>query len=460
MTASSRLARRAMCASVLLAALLAISTSARAQLCAVGTRVTWPATNPVWSLCFVQPSQSSGIDGSGLEIRDVRYKGRMVLFQAHAPILNVVYDQSPCQYFNFCGFPGRSYRDANNIVQGFDNTTRPPTTVCDHPGFDSGNFFGVVVDNGPTALTLTTQTMVGWYRYTETWTFRPDGTIEPRIGFTAVTAPCTSCNHDHHGYFRFDFDIDGNLDDVVEALMPSAPAPVWRLLGESSVPRLGALKWRIRDLKTARAYQIIAGPNDGVADQWAVADIWALRFHGNELDDGGGGFFRGDFAHLNDFVNGEALNGQDVVVWYRVGARHTGFPVCDMAGPNLVPEPGWDSPGCPGSMASCTGVCTDLTSDQNNCGACGHACTQGFVCTTGQCTNTCPTGRTPCQGICVNLQSDALNCGSCGRACGASRLCSSGRCIPCEPCVCPDGFRAGACANTASCAHVCRGHGG
>ena len=39
-----------------------------------GNLLQWPAANPVWEMCWVQPSQSVAADGSGLELRDVHYK--------------------------------------------------------------------------------------------------------------------------------------------------------------------------------------------------------------------------------------------------------------------------------------------------------------------------------------------------------------------------------------------------
>src|SRR6266705_948062 len=115
---------------------------------------------------------------------------------------------------------------------------------------------------------------------------------------------------------------------------------------------------------------------------------------------------------------------------------------------------------CSGAMVLCAGVCADLTSNQGNCGTCGHACQPGYVCTTGQCTNSCPGGRTPCRGSCVDVHSDPSNCGSCGHACAPGQGCTSALCTTCEACVCADGFRSSACGNTAACQHVCRAHGG
>jgi len=334
--------------------MLVVLPSAAAAQC---TPIKWPASNPVWSLCFVSPEQSSGIDGSGLEILNVFYKGRRVLDRAHVPIFNVLYDASACQQLHFCGFPGRAYRDANNLLRAFDASVTPPRTVCDHPLTDGGNFSGVKVDAGDTTLTLTTQTYVGWYRYPQSWTFFLDGRIHAGVGFTAVKHPCTSCSHTHNAYLRFDFDIGGSLSNVLEA-SPPGQISNWRaVLQESAVSRNTASKWRVVDANSGIGYQIVPDPADlggtGAADAFAVADGWVLAFHSEELDDGGAAGlgiattkleFRGDEAHVGEYVNGETVNQHHVVLWYRVGKRHSGSPSCLMAGPTLVPEPGWDRP--------------------------------------------------------------------------------------------------------------------
>ena len=86
-------------------------------------------------------------------------------------------------------------------------------------------FSGVAVEKLPDRLVLTTQMQAGWYRYIQKWTFYLDGTIEPRFGFSAVTSPCTSKPHNHHAYWRFDFDINGFPSDLIQEF--NTPPPLW-----------------------------------------------------------------------------------------------------------------------------------------------------------------------------------------------------------------------------------------
>src|SRR5436190_21256259 len=64
--------------------------------------ISWPAKNPVWTFDWLGPDASSGVGHgrSGIELRQVKYKGKLVLYQAHVPVLNVLYEKP---YYPSCG---------------------------------------------------------------------------------------------------------------------------------------------------------------------------------------------------------------------------------------------------------------------------------------------------------------------------------------------------------------------
>ena len=41
--------------------------------------------------------------------------------------------------------------------------------------------------------------------------------------------------------------------------------------------------------------------------------------------------------------------------------------------------------GCPSGQTNCSGLCTDTSSDSNNCGSCGNICSSGTSCVRGSC---------------------------------------------------------------------------
>jgi hypothetical protein len=103
--------------------------------------------------------------------------------------------------------------------------------------------------------------------------------------------------------------------------------------------------------------------------------------------------------------------------------------------------------GCPGGKGDCDHVAAngcevDLTSDVNNCGACGAVCPtvangvrncSGSVCGVASCTanfgNCDGNGANGCES---NTLTDPNNCGGCGRVCPATTpVCQAGTCTGC-----------------------------
>jgi hypothetical protein len=68
--------------------------------------------------------------------------------------------------------------------------------------------------------------------------------------------------------------------------------------------------------------------------------------------------------------------------------------------------------------------CTNLMSDVSNCGSCGTSCLAGGFCVAGVCG--CPASYSACDTACVDLSTDKLNCGSCGTTCTGT--CARGAC--------------------------------
>ncbi|MDB5934593.1 MAG: hypothetical protein JWQ01_1937 [Massilia sp.] len=347
---------------ILIGWLLLAPKSALAQACSAPNYIAWPAANPVWKLCWTAPNNSSGVDGSGLELSDVYYKNVKIFYKANIPILNVKYDPGGC------GGASLSYRDwmweyqpfqTNNIIApGYAEPTTPPTTVCNHPGTDAGSFSGVAVQKLLDRLVITTQLRAGWYRYIHQWTFFADGSIEPRIFFTAVANACTNLAHHHNGYWRFDVDLGDPANDVIE----ESNGGVWAALNESSRKKdTTQPKWRVRDKATNNMVEFSTGigTGDDAANTFAVADAWALAFQDAETDDGGATTgVDADKEHIDRFINGEnIINGNDIVLWYRSGTYHNGDgAMCDQTGPNLkvrlagAPPPPPTIPVAPSSL--------------------------------------------------------------------------------------------------------------
>lgn len=321
--------------------------------------LSWPTDAPVWQMCWIRPSQSTGTNGSGLEIRNVYFNGHLVLKRAHVPMLNVDYDPGGCGCYRDWQNQEVVFHANNPIsgVPGYAEPTVPPTTVCDDGGSngdcgppDTDCFAGVAAEKLADRLILTTQFQAGWYRYTMKWRFFLDGRIEPAFGFSAIDASCVYHSHRHHAYWRLDFDIDGPGNNIVtEGPNPAqgggrggSPFPIVTLPTEvmrrNNKP---GMTWSVIDSVAKRGYRIVPGDEVALpADNFSVGDFWALRYKSNEIDDGGNiGDCPVDFS---SFLNGETT-ATDVVVWYRTGWYHppNALDDCDLGGPTIYPIGDW-----------------------------------------------------------------------------------------------------------------------
>jgi hypothetical protein len=346
-------------------ALAAISHDLLAQ-CTGVNHVTWPAMNPVWDFCWVRPADSSAPNGSGLELTDVRYRGTLILARAHIPLLNVKYTEN----VSSCGGANLCYRDWLYSEQDFQcapcqdvngaavsctsvsavqctGTTTPATTVCQHPGTDAGSFNGVSVEDFGTSLRLTSQCTAGWYRYIPVWEFFPDGTLQARFDATSINQTCVAYTHEHHAYWRLDFDVNGPAGNYVDEVLSgntlqrvtternfidTSPArTTWRL-GSASSPYVVEVARNTGDGGSG-------DPNTAVPNDFPVADGWVLAYNANELDDGANRV-GGCGAGLNAYLSNQPVDGADVVLWVRAGALHQGeaggmAQDCSMFGPTI-----------------------------------------------------------------------------------------------------------------------------
>jgi hypothetical protein len=306
-------------------------------------------TTTVWTFTVVRPSASSGYVGSGVELRDVVYRGRKVLHRAHVPILNVKYDQDACSPYRDWQYAESFLRAAGtNVAPGIRLASGEPRTII-QSGTDSGNFRGTAIWVHGEEITLRGELEAGWYRYISEWTLHTDGTIKPRFGFAAVQNSCVCNVHDHHAYWRLNFDIGGAGGDFVQRSSGAG----WQLVPKETMAFRDAqyaTRWRVGTRGSAAKYEIRPNATDGLArtsPDWPfpVGDLWFLRYRASEIDDGQVGVVGDVRAGLNRFVQNQSIDGVDVVVWY--GAHFTHAQAGEEAGghdhlvgPDLVPV-GW-----------------------------------------------------------------------------------------------------------------------
>ncbi len=85
-------------------------------------------------------------------------------------------------------------------------------------------------------------------------------------------------------------------------------------------------------------------------------------------------------------------------------------------------------PECEDGQLACDGICEDVSTSVQHCGACGNMCGLGSACSGGECI--CLNTQTWCgPGQCVNLETSRSHCGECGKTCVGVEYCLDGECV-------------------------------
>ena len=299
---------------------------------------------PIWSMIVIRPSASSGTRGSGIEIQEVYYNGKRVMKRGHVPMLNVQYAGNACGPYRDWQWQ-ESELDTHfaasggtDVAPGIRQCNVMPQTMMDN-GTDTGDFAGVAYYISGTELVMKAEMEAGWYRYVHEWHFDVNGTIRPRFAFGATSSSCVCNTHTHHAYFRFDFDIDTPEKNVVWEV--NGRDIMTRKTTEGMTPRspTTSRRWIVENPDTGDKYLIQPNAIDGLYDTYGRGDVWWLRYHDNaELDDGHNSTGGDTEVDLAQFVNGESIDKQDVVMWYGTHSVHIGGELDeDFVGPDIIP---------------------------------------------------------------------------------------------------------------------------
>jgi Cu2+-containing amine oxidase len=284
--------------------------------------VSWPAGQPVWTFGW---QLADSPDQEGIVVRQVRYRNRLLLHKASLPSLRVQYD-GPCG----------PYQDPLNFNNAHPTTRCPNRRVC----------LWEYTSGGRRALVVESYHTIGAYRLTHRWVFWDHGWIQARLYSAGL-----QCNYDHrhHAYWRFDFDIEDAARDLLLEYNTNTPDTGF---GVGWTPRTretirlksppSQRSWAVMDRGTARGYHLIPGADDGTADAFSTSDLWLLRYQGAEDRNGLQGSAAAD--GLGAYLNGEDVDGQDLVAWYAGHLMHRAAHGGDdwhACGPDLAPFGNW-----------------------------------------------------------------------------------------------------------------------
>lgn len=259
----------------------------------VSARVSWPPEAPVWTFLW------DVVDGDSeaIAFRDMHFRGKKVCHKASLPMIRVHYDSGAGPYKD-------SLSTGN--MQG-------PVKVYEH---NQSGFRHLVVES---------YHKIGRYHLVNRWFFRNDGLILPQLHSAGLQHPST---HQHHVYWRFDFDIQEAANNLALAHMNVGGdwgyGPGWMPLpSETWQVTISASSWAILNKQTNLGYVIDRGPNDKPSDAFEPADMYVVAYHGAEDLKGrlGTAYEAQIFTHINN----ENIDGRDVVFWY-VAHLHHNYP--------------------------------------------------------------------------------------------------------------------------------------
>ncbi len=360
--------------------------------CAVegGTLMSWPASEPLWEMCWLPPNDSIGPRGSGLELRAVHYRGIQVARRIHAPMLFAEYRTSTCyRDWKDQSTPTLAHTSTHNTLGVPPDMNRLAATSCSvsqHPtasygtcpfqqqtggGYSCTSNDGVVIEDLGDQVRFVSQYRADWYMYDSRIRFYENGVIEPTFGFGNNNGTFNNTTHWHHNYWRFDFGIDGQDSHIVSANGVDQTVEFHALRGAP-----GSTTWSVRNPATERGYELVPGANDYLVGTnesgrgFHNVDFMATLYKPNEYGDNPS-YSLGDCGmNQNALVNGENIHQQHTVFWYRVAVRDTtannwpigcggaGNPcipqdsmICKTAGPQLVPVGDWGQGGKPAEEA-------------------------------------------------------------------------------------------------------------
>jgi hypothetical protein len=348
------------------------------------TKLSWPAVNPIWEMCWLRPSQSVGPDGSGMELRNIHYNGQLVARRAHAPMLFAEYKD---------GAGGDCYRDWKNqntnilaatVVQNqlgvVPSGGAPAMTSCDrsnHPttsystcpyGLAIGSGYscasGVMIEDYGNHVLLTAQYIADWYMYSSRWAFYADGRIEPSFGFGNRNGTFNGVTHWHHNYWRIEFDIEGLGNNMVSTNGVDQMTEFSDLRNATGGPGGGPKTWEVRNPVTGNGYRFVPGsedynvPTNQSGRNFHTTDFMATKTKTNEYGDSATNDLFDCAMDKNVLTNSESIANTNVAIYYRVAVRDTtanSWPpgcsgasclpqdsmICKKTGPHLVPIGPW-----------------------------------------------------------------------------------------------------------------------
>lgn len=306
-----------------------------------------------WDLCWEHRARE------GIVLHKIHYtprsgERRMVLNSAGLAQIHVPYDDNGARYHDISDYGlGGAYMEnlGSADCEGGELLAYDGKNVLCKQQEQASNGFQYSDDSlQGNAFTLFSVSKIGSYNYIPLWRFFDDGAIEPSVGATGalqryangslddrgwlVAENKVGIAHLHNFFWRLDFDLVGTgTDDYVEELNftqgdNQVAIHKQRLAVESArnVSPAELRRWRVVDGGKTNAkglpvsYEIRLPQSDHQdvgpdSEPFTYNDIYFTRHKACELYASHNPTMSGCAENLSAFTDGEALTGQDLVVW-------------------------------------------------------------------------------------------------------------------------------------------------
>lgn len=243
------------------------------------------------------------VDGrlDGISLTKVKYKGVDILSKASLPVMRVFYDNDDCgPYADRLGGDLTAVSWANNDLVVLREFTK----------------------SGRQWLEVGIQDTIGDYVIYQSWYLSEDGILDGHIFSKGL-----QCNtdHIHYPYWRMDFDVAGRENDQIRKFVGGD----WQTVSTESNDKVTAAtnhRWQVRDTVTGDSVSIEFGaagwsstdgdvvPEDDFLNNLILGRLYQARENS--------GWVHGAHSEV-PFNNGENIDSQDIVVWYKGYLPHS-----------------------------------------------------------------------------------------------------------------------------------------
>jgi hypothetical protein len=316
-------------------------------------------TGTRWEMCW-EPRALDGIVLYDITLTPPGEARRLILAQAGLAQVHVPYDDNGARFHDVTdfGFGGR-FLENLTPAECPDGVLLPyggKNVICMQvqPRGYAQKYYARQLQGYE--LSLFSVSTSGDYNYIVQWEFYDDGTIVPTVGASgqlqrygtdAAYGWVTATNripisHYHNYWFRLDFDINGRANDLVQEIQINPTDQNRRRVKQLTDITFEAARqhdstvqrsWRVLDKVTHNdggnliSYQIeglssghdFTGPD---FEPFSHNDLYVTTFKTCEKYPSHNPALNGCANDVSQFVNGESVDGADLVVWYGITFHH------------------------------------------------------------------------------------------------------------------------------------------